>query len=142
MRDIRIPVHREPARGLRTIKAWCMKSEARHINKVAFRSNYHALAFDRVSYLPGHNQPEFARFRMIVPLVFRIQWRQVLLRSINEIARLAIVLYYALRPRRVLHIVLLRKLLKCDVRFIIVFVNTRCALDLNGYPAITAHLRR
>src|SRR6185503_16565681 len=56
MRDVRVPVHRQPARRARTVPSRRVEGKLRNINHISWISNDNTLAFDGIADLPGHDQ--------------------------------------------------------------------------------------
>src|SRR5271165_6950645 len=64
VRDVRIPIHGEPAGRSRSIESRRVKSEPGNIHNIAFVGDDDALALDRIADLSGHDQPELRAFGM------------------------------------------------------------------------------
>src|SRR5688500_10678100 len=83
--DIGVTVDGQPAGRSGPVKARGMEGEHRRVDHIPFVGDDHTLAFDRIADLSRHNEPELRALRMIMPLVFRIEWTKVLLISVNDI---------------------------------------------------------
>jgi hypothetical protein len=92
MRDIRIAIHCQAARGTRPMKTRRMEREDGCVHDVPLVRDNHTIILNRVTDLPGHDQPELSAFGVIMSAIFFIERRKILLIPVDDVGDGSIVM--------------------------------------------------